>query len=316
MKNRSYMITSCRDLACYVAVCLLLIQGCAKYKEFEAVFPPENNSLAKYQKIVIINKNRGEHLYDLMENALKSQLTSIHPGNVKPGKKDGEIGNEIKMFNYNPKIDAIPEQKIAYLSFDLKADEVINRQKKSNRVSLKSCDYLKKKDKCRTTGSASIASGLQTLKVILTGHIYLKNSSENAIIAATPIQRTLSDSGKVIKTPANLIFNGLNQVAYEYAKKIIPHKRRISSEILKGGDSISVKLIENGALNLAINRLDKITSKSDNPDYEDLYNLGLSYEALNEFQPALEHYHKANDLKPQNDAIKTALRRVQHIIQN
>ncbi len=301
--------------ACIIGVVLLLVQGCAKYKEFDAVFPPENNSLVKYQKIVIINKDRNKHLYNLMENALKTQLTSIYPGNVKPAKGIEKIDAEIRLFKYNPKVESTSEEKTAYLSFDLKAEEKIFRGKTTSTVLLRNCNYLRKKDPCRMSGRGLIAFGTQTLKVILTGKIYLKDGNGNAIIPVTPVKKMLSDSGKFIKTPANLMFSGVNQVAYDYAKKIIPHKQKISSEIMSGGDSVSVDLIENGAFNLAINRLDNIVTKTDDPDYEDLYNLGLCYEALNELRPALEYYLKAGDQQPDNDVVQTALKRVRRIVQ-
>jgi len=304
-----------RNLVYLIGGLLLYVQGCAKYVEFEAVFPPENNTLAKYQKIVIVNSDRGKHLNDLMENALKTQLTSIYPGNVKPGKAIDKIGTEIKLFNYNPKIMSTPEEKTAYLSYDLKADEKLNRQRTTSRVPLQSCDYLRKKNPCRITGSASLASGTQTLTVILTGKIHLNDGTGNAIIPTAPIQKTLTDSGKIIKTPSNLIFSAINQVAVDYAKRIIPYKRITSSEILRGGDTVSVKLIENKAFGLAINRLDKIVTNNDDPDFEDYYNLGLSYEALNELRPALEYYLRADERESGNAVIQASLKRVRRIVQ-
>lgn len=300
----------------FVGCILLFAQGCAKYKEFEAVFPPRDNSLAAYQKIVVVNKNRGNFLYDLMENALKAQLTSIYPGNVKAAKEIETIDTEINLFSYNPKIDSISEKKIAYLSFDLKANETIKRWQKTSKVPLRSCNYLKKKKPCRNSGSGTVAAGMQSVKITLTGSIKLTNGAGKSIIPISSIKESYSDSGKLVKTPSSLIFKSINQAAHNYAKRIIPHKRKVTAEILRGGDAVSIKLIENDAFNMAINRLDKTVTKKDDPDYEDLYNLGLSYEALNELRPALEYYQKADDLEPGNSTIKTALKRVKKIVKN
>ena len=117
-----------------------------------------------------------------------------------------------------------------------------------------------------------------------------------------------------ISSPAVLLNRGLNEIAYHYTKKIIPHKEKIKSEIMRGGDSIAVKLIENSAFNLAINRLDKIVSSEDDPEADDLYNLGLIYEALNEFHIALEYYLKAGNLEPEEKIIAIALRRLRRIV--
>ena len=300
----------------YLSLIIFLVGGCAKFSEFEAVFPPKNNSLSNYQKIVIVNSKPGSQVYDLMENAFKTQLTSIYPGNVKPAKDLETIDNEINLFSYNPRVDTLAENKIAYLSFKISADPRISRKKVTRRVPLQSCNYLNEKNPCRFTGTASLASGEQNVRVLLKGSIALKDGNGKAIISEVPINQTLSDSGKIITTPTKLIYNGINQIAKDYAKKIIPHKRKIKSEILRGGDSVSVSLIINGAFGMAINRLDRIVSKDDDPDYEDVFNLGLSYEALNELRPALTAYRKADKLEPDNDVIVGALKRVRKIIKD
>lgn len=307
-----YWVRSC---LIFMGANLLLLGSCTKYRQFEAVFPPKNNSLANYQKIVVMNQKPGDHLYDLMENALKAQLTAIYPGNLRAAKSIDQINKDMEFFNYNPKIQPLPEHKIAYITYNIRTSENIKRQRSSKTVFLRSCNNLLKQNRCRNAGTARAASGLQSINLTLSGEIFTKDGEGKEILPVANIRKNVSDSGKLVKSSTNLTFNAVNAAAYDYTKNIIPHKRRITSEILRGGDAVSAKLIEHGAYNQAINRLDKVISESENPDYEDFYNLGLAYEALSELQQALDYYNRAND-REENQVVQIALRRVRRIIGN
>jgi tetratricopeptide (TPR) repeat protein len=148
----------------------------------------------------------------------------------------------------------------------------------------------------------------------LTGFISLKDSKGNLIVPKFSINTSQTDSGRLLKSSGLLVHNGINNVAYEFTKQIVPHREKIKSEILRGGDSVAVKLIENDALNLAVNRLDKIVSRDSDSDVEDLYNLGLAYEALSEMNQALVFYQKANDIDSDKKVVKAALKRVRRIV--
>ncbi len=295
---------------------LALAQGCSKYKEFEAIFPAADNSLTSYSKIVIDNPKPGDSLHQMLENALKTQLTSIHPGNVKPAKEINQLENEIALFNYNPKIESISAAKIATLSFSVKANEQVKRDRRVSQVVLKSCNYMTRFPICLPSGSASLKTGEQTVNIKLTGSISLKNSKGDLIVSEFPINKSLTDSGRLVNSSGLLLHNGINNVAYEFTKQIMPHREKIKSEILRGGDSVAVKLIENNALNLAINRLDNIVSESSDPDVEDVYNLGLAYEVLGEITQALVYYQKANDIDSGEAVVKSALKRVRRIVKD
>jgi tetratricopeptide (TPR) repeat protein len=294
----------------------LLFQSCAKYKEFEAIFPPENNALSNYSKIVIDNPKSGDHLHQMLENAIKTQLTSIHPGNIKPAKETNQLEKEIALFNYNPKIESLGASKIATLSFSIKSRKTVKRDRTLSRVVLKSCNNMTTIPICLPTGTASLKSGTQTVRITLTGSISLKNSQGQAIVAEFPINESLTDSGRLVDSSGMLLHRGINNVAYNFTKRIVPYRERIKSEILRGGDAVAVKLIENNALNLAVNRLDKLISSESDPDVEDVYNLGLAYEALTEIQQALEFYQKANDIDSDQEVVKIALKRVRRIVRN
>lgn len=294
----------------------LIFQGCAIYKEFDAVFPPKNTALTSYSKIIIDNPKPRDHLHQMLENALKTNLTSIHAGNVKPAKELNQLQQEIALFNYNPKIESVADSKIAKLSFSIESKKTVNRDRKTSQVVLKSCNNLTRIPICLPTGSASLKSGKQTIRVTLTGTISLESLDGKTIIADFPINTTLSDSGRLVDSGGKLVHKGINRVANQFTKQIVPYREKIKSEILRGGDSVAVKLIENDALNLAINRLDKLVSTDSSPELEDVYNLGLAYEALSELQQALVFYEKANDIDSDQNAVTSALKRVRRIVRN
>ncbi len=293
-----------------------LVQGCTKYKEFNAVFPAEIEALNQYSKIVIENPKPDDYLHQLLENALKTQLTSIHPGNIKPAKELNQLEKDIALFNYNPKIENLADSKIATLSYSIKAKTRFKRDHTSKQTVLKSCNFMTRIPVCIPIGTASLKKGKQTVNVTLSGFIALKNNEGKTIIAEFPINQTFGDSGKLVDSRGKILHEGINRIAFDFAKRIVPHRDKIKSEILRGGDSVAVKLIENNALNMAINRLDRLISKDSDPDLEDLYNLGLAYEALSEIQQALVYYEKASDIDSDQEAVKIALKRVRRIVRD
>lgn len=308
-------ITRKRSKAILYLISLFVVaSGCAKYKEYESVFPPSNNVFAKYQKVVVQQSTNKQRYHDFFENALKTALTSIHPGNFQPAKNLKQISSDIYLFDYNPKLNSIPDEKIAYISFDLNVKEDIRRDRNSRYVSLRRCNYLNKQVPCFTSGSARLSTGNQVLNVVITGKLYLKNHLGNHIIPIIPIQKTVVESGIKIRSSTPLINSGLNEIAYNFSKLIIPHKEKVNSEIMRGGDSIAMKMILHGAFNSAVNRLEKLVSQSNEAEVDDYYNLGIAYEALNEFPKALENVLKAKDMDPDEENIRMALSRLRRII--
>lgn len=293
---------------------LVMINGCAKLHEFEGIFPPDNKSLNRYQKIIILNPDKSNLINNLLENALKAQLTSIEPRNVGPAKSIEQISSEISLFNYNPKINQVPDHKIAYLSFEIKETTKITRDRVSQTVSLKSCNYLLERNPCVITGTSNLNFGKQQLSISLTGKMFLKNATGELIIPAHTINHQNDQTGQSVDSALKVISRELNDIAYKFAKKVIPHKEKINSEIMTGGDDISVSLIQNHAYNSAANRLSLIISKEKEPEPSDLYNLGLTYEALTEVISAAEFYQKADDADPDNNVIKVALRRIRRVV--
>ena len=293
---------------------LLIINGCAKLHEFEGIFPPDNKALNPYQKIEIVNPDKNNLINNLLENALKAQLTSIEPRNVGPAKSIKQIDSEIGLFNYSPKINQVPDNKIAYLSFEIQETSKIIRDRSSQKVSLKSCNYLLERNPCIISGSSALNFGKQRLSVSLTGKIFLKNAQGKQITPPFMINSQKGQTGQGVDSVLKVISTIVNDIAYKFAKKVIPHKEKIKSEIMSGGDDTSVSLIRNHAYNSAANRLSLIISKEKEPEPSDLYNLGLTYEALTEMISAAEYYQKADDAESDNSVIQVALKRIRRVV--
>ncbi|MBU3915840.1 hypothetical protein KKA14_09925 [bacterium] len=292
---------------------LLVVVSCAKVHTYEAVFYPEKDVLSNYQKIVIHNLKKGDFVSDLMENALKAQFTDINAMDVNTGKSDETLIKEVKAYAYNPKIEKLPENKIAYLSFDISAAEDIKREGSRRLTTLQSCNYLLKTNPCRTTGTEFLASGNQIVNISLKGKISLKNSAGENIVADSPFSENISDSGRVIKSPLNLIFEANNKIAKEYAKNLIPHRESVTVEFLGGGDSTAITLIQNKAYNKAIQHLNRIISKDEKPEAADLFHMGIAYEALSDLIPAADYYYKAKDIEPGDENISKAMKRLKRV---
>ncbi|PCI25884.1 MAG: hypothetical protein COB67_10545 [SAR324 cluster bacterium] len=314
MKNK-FKSTQIRKGGLLLSLLFLILAGCSKnYHQYEAVFYPASNELAKYEKIIVINHKKGNFAYDMMENALKSKLTEIIPGNVKPTKSITAISRDISMLKYTPIIDMLDDKKIAYLSFEVSIQEDIQHIQESRNVRLSRCNYLKKKKPCHYSGTATLVGGKQQVQVMLMGKIILKNSAGRDILPVTPFKSIRTDSGRIVQTYLSLTRAASNQVASDYAKKIIPFKQAISSELLTDGDSVAVIMIQKQAYNLAINRLEKIVAnKDEEPKGEDYYHLGMAYEAVHELPAATQAYEKAQELSPNEGSIQIALQRIKNI---
>ena len=296
-----------------IAITLFFV-SCAKHHEYEGIFPPSNKALSSYRKIVIQNSKPDQMTHNLLENALKTKLTSIEPGNVNSTKSIKQIDNEISLFNYQPKVDQTSEMKIAYLSFDLQDQVSISRTRGRQTVTLKRCNYLLELTPCFPAGTATVTKGKQVLSLSLKGSIYLKNANGKNIIPPYKINVRKGDSGQLISSALKVMTDSINDIAYQFTKKVIPHKEKIKSEIMRDGDAVSIKLILNGAYNTAANRLSHLISKTDEPELSDLYNLGVTYEALTEVVSAAEYYQRAHELESDNDIVNIALKRIRRVV--
>ena len=290
------------------------MQGCAKYKAYEAVFPPPESSLSGYRLIVIDNTNPRDPLYLAMENVLKAQLTAIEPGNINPSQPVEQIEQELALFNYNPKIERVSDNRKAIMGYTIQSAKTYTRDRRVSTVPLRRCNYMSKGNPCYISGTASVSRGVQELKIVLSGSIWLKNSKGEEIVPPVPFQHTVSDSGRTVDAPDQLIHKGLNTIAYQFTRDIVPHREKIKSEILRGGDAIAVELIENDAYDLAINRLDRTISRSSKAELEDLYNIALAYEILKEYPQALLYYQRAGDADPDQPQVSIALKRIRRIL--
>ncbi|MCP4294221.1 MAG: hypothetical protein GY786_01290 [Proteobacteria bacterium] len=301
----------------WALICLLtpLLVNCSKnYHEYDAVFYPSTTKLTKYSKIVVLNEKPNDLGYRILENALKSKLTEVIPGNLKPMKDITVISKDLATLGYSPKLETLDSKKIAYLSFKITAKDDVKRSRVSKTIRLKKCNYLKKKDKCSSSVVAKLVTGEQAAQMSFAGEIQLKNSSGEPILPTSPFNVVTRDKGRIVQSSLSLTKSASDKVANDYISRIIPYKKKVKMELLDDGDELAVVMIQNRAYNMAVNRLDKIVSKrGKDPVSDDYYHLGVAYEALNEVSAATEAYEMARRISPKDQNIKKALGRTKNI---
>ena len=95
-------------------------------------------------------------------------------------------------------------------------------------------------------------------------------------------------------------------------KKFQLQKKKETLTIANGDFENSKILIEAGAYNLAIEQLQKTTAENPNPN--DLYNLGLCFEAIGDYGLAITTYREAWKREPENLLFAKGLGRIEKLI--
>ncbi|MCP4296804.1 MAG: hypothetical protein GY786_14480 [Proteobacteria bacterium] len=114
--------------------------------------------------------------------------------------------------------------------------------------------------------------------------------------AKSPKSSGLEHADEVLPSFDQLIAQLSASIATNFIRRVAVTEKLVAYPVDAEGDKKSVLLIEAGAYEMAIERLEKVTANKKNP--EDLYNLGLSYEALGEYGIAANTYEEAIALKP------------------
>lgn len=101
----------------------------------------------------------------------------------------------------------------------------------------------------------------------------------------------------------------VNKSLTQFIQAISPYPAVIETEVASGGNSRASNLIKAGRYKEARNLLDNASS----PD--DLYNLGLTYEAdattIDDYEDAMQFYSKALDIKPNSALFAQAIGRME-----
>lgn len=138
---------------------------------------------------------------------------------------------------------------------------------------------------------------------------------ESAASEATAFFKPRTDSSSFENSPMvlpsfdQMVTDLASSIASSFTRKIAVSEKKVSYPIDTGGDTQSVQLIKAGAYEMAIDRLQRVAAKSKAP--EDLYNLGLSFEATGDFGLAKVYYREAYETDPGNFIIAQGLGRIE-----
>lgn len=102
---------------------------------------------------------------------------------------------------------------------------------------------------------------------------------------------TIESSDMVMPSFDQMIADMAVSIAANFVKRVAATEKVVGYSIAGGGDENARILIEAGAYNMAIEQLQRVTATDPNPD--DLYNLGLCFEAKGDFGLALTFYREA-----------------------
>jgi tetratricopeptide (TPR) repeat protein len=100
-------------------------------------------------------------------------------------------------------------------------------------------------------------------------------------------------------------------IASGFVRRVAVTEKTVSYSIADGNFENAKILIEAGAFDLAIEQLQLATA--DNPDPDDLYNLGLCFEAVGDYGLALTTYREAWQSDPENLLFAQGLGRIERL---
>ncbi|MGK5090984.1 hypothetical protein WDW89_03080 [Deltaproteobacteria bacterium TL4] len=107
-------------------------------------------------------------------------------------------------------------------------------------------------------------------------------------------KKEIESSDLVLPSFEQLVAETALSIAASFVKRVAVTEQRVAYPIAAGGDASAKVLIESGAYGVAIDRLQKATA-GDKKEPADLYNLGLCFEAIGEYDLALTLYREAFD---------------------
>jgi hypothetical protein len=106
----------------------------------------------------------------------------------------------------------------------------------------------------------------------------------------------LEHADEVMPSFDQLIAELSSSIATNFIRRVAVTERYVAYTVARDGDKKGALLVEAGAYEMAIERLQNITAKA--PQAADLYNLALSFEAIGEYGIAANTYREAIKLKP------------------
>jgi hypothetical protein len=122
----------------------------------------------------------------------------------------------------------------------------------------------------------------------------------------------IETSDAVYPSFEQLISDLATSIATNFIRRIAVTEKVVGYQIAEGGDERAKMLIQAGAYEMGIERLQKVTSREKDPN--DLYNLGLSYEAIGEYGLARVLYNDAWERDKENLIFAQGIGRIERIL--
>ena len=131
-----------------------------------------------------------------------------------------------------------------------------------------------------------------------------KNQSSDAM--------PLEQADEVLPSFNQLIADLASSISTLFIRRVAVTERLVSYSIASGGDAKAKLLIEAGAYEMAIERLQEVTAKA--KQAEDMYNLGLSFEAVGEYGIAATSYREALAMDQENLLFAQGVGRIERLL--
>ena len=147
-----------------------------------------------------------------------------------------------------------------------------------------------------------ITSGIQAAGQVLAGGQQDRNTSTS-----------IEESDLVLPNFDQIVADLSESIAAQFARRVSVTQVEVSYAIATGGNKSAKQLIEAGAYEKAIEVLSETLDRAGKKDPDDIYNLGLCYEAIGEFGVALITYNDAITLDPKNLTYAQGIGRIERL---
>ena len=122
---------------------------------------------------------------------------------------------------------------------------------------------------------------------------------------------SIESSEDVLPSFDQMIADMALSIASGFVRRVAVTEKVVSYPIAEGSLTNAKILIEAGAYDLAIDKLQQVTAE--NPDPNDLYNLGLCFEAIGDYGLAQTNYREAWQSDPENLLFAQGLGRIERL---
>ncbi|MCP4757328.1 MAG: tetratricopeptide repeat protein [Proteobacteria bacterium] len=123
----------------------------------------------------------------------------------------------------------------------------------------------------------------------------------------------MEESALVLPNFDQIVANMAESIAAQFVRRVSVTQKEVSYPIATGGDKTAKLLIEAGAYEKAIEKLNQVLDASQEKNPDDLYNLGLCYEATGDFGIAAVTYDDAIKADPENFMYAQGMGRIEKL---